>query len=328
MSQRATDLWRKEALDYGATAHRGQGHVLRIYSRWTPAMYWLVLLVVAGGLAYLILGKVPEYAEGPAVVWIERTFVTSSVGGIVEEVAVKFGDDVEADDVLVRFHDAEEAAELRQIKRAFELQLINMLRDPRDEAARQALANLRTQKELAEARLEQRCVRAPHAGVVGDVRIREGQHFDVGDVLVTLSPRNAAETQPSHPLLIALLPAHYLPLLEPGMELRFEPAGHRNVIVRAEVESFQHEALGPSEIRRYLGQTLADAVPVSGPVVLLHARLDTSVFEEEQQSYEHCHGMQGLAAVRVRTERIICALVPGLKSTAAKLKTFWGQGDG
>ena len=59
-------------------------------------------------------------------------------------------------------------------------------RAPGDGGLRQTVGSLRVQKERAAARLEERLIRAPHAGTVSDVRIRQGQALSAGDVVLSL----------------------------------------------------------------------------------------------------------------------------------------------
>jgi hypothetical protein len=74
------------------------------------------------------------------------------------------------------------------------------------------------------------------------------------------------------------------------------------------------EVVGPNEVRRYLGPEIGDAVQVDGPVVLLKARLPSPTFVAEGRTYRFHNGMHGTAEVEVRAEKILLALVPGLKA--------------
>jgi len=140
---------------------------------------------LAGGLTHATaMGAALIRAEG-------RREVTASAAGTVAVVDVRPGERVAAGRLLVRLHDASEGAELDRLDHEFELQLVKSLRDPADQTARQALTSLRAQKELAQARLDERSVRAQQDGIVSDVRIRPGQHLNPGDVILTLVPPDA-----------------------------------------------------------------------------------------------------------------------------------------
>src|SRR5207245_7200521 len=117
-------LFRREAIE-----HRGQagarGSLLRMSPAWTRYSYWLIVLVVAAAAVYAALGTIHEYAMGPALIRAEgRREVTARAAGTVAAVAVQPGQRVVAGELLMRFHDVEEAAELDRLDREFELQLV------------------------------------------------------------------------------------------------------------------------------------------------------------------------------------------------------------
>lgn len=302
------DLFREEALEHQRQAS-SRGSVLALSPGWVRAAYWLLLAMVVVGLLYIVLADVYEYAEGPAVIRIKgRTSLTALSAGTVTEIAVQPGQRVARGQVLIRFHDAQELAELGRIQREFELQLVNRLRDPADTTAGQALATLTAQRKLARARLDERTVRAPHRGLVGDVRVRPGQHVAPGDALLSL----AAEEAEAY--VIAMLPGQYRPQLKRGMLLRLELTGYERVFRELEVGVIGDEVVGPQEAKRYLGPEIADALAPTGPVVLLQAPLRSRTFSVKGQRYRYHDGMTGLARVRVRSDSVLVTLVPGLKA--------------
>jgi multidrug resistance efflux pump len=236
-----------------------------------------------------------------------RTDLTATADGTVTDVGVATGQTVEAGRLLVRFYGAREAAELSRIDHEMELQLINRLRDPSDKGAEQSLLSLRAQRELARANLAEREVRAPSAGVVSDIRVRPGQHIAPGQSLLSLVRGQ------EHPQVICLLPGEFRPLLKPGMPLRLEVQGYRYAYQHLVVETVGDEVVGPGEARRALGDEIADAVQVTGPVVRVTARLAGNTFESDGKVRRFHDGMWGTAEVRIRSERVLVALVPALK---------------
>jgi membrane fusion protein (multidrug efflux system) len=309
VGEEAVRLFRREALDHHTRGFGDQGDLLHISPAWTPWAFRVVVLVFVAAVAYSLLGSIHEYASGPAVVRVEgRSDVTAAVAGTVMAIEVGAEERVEAGQLLVRFYGAQEAAELERIRREFELGLINRLRNPADPSTERALGALQAQKRLAEARLEERSVRAPHGGIVSDLRVRAGQHLVPGEVILSLrgeSPQLA---------ILALLPGQYRPLLRPGMTLRFEPRGYRYAYQQLTIDRIDDEIVGPNEARRFLGAGIGDAVPLSGPVVFVHARLPDRTFESGGRSYEYHEGILGTAEARVRSERILTALLPGLEA--------------
>src|SRR5205823_7767774 len=173
-------LFRREAIEHRAQAG-SRGALLRMSPAWTRYSYWLVVIVVVGAGLYAALGTLHEYAMGPALIRAERRReVTARAAGTVSAMVVQPGQRVAAGELLMRFHDADEAAEADRLEREFNLQLIKMLRDPNDQAARQSLTSLRAQKERAATLLEERAIKAPISGLVSDVRIRPGPHLNAG----------------------------------------------------------------------------------------------------------------------------------------------------
>lgn len=301
-------LFRPEAVD--ALSRAGERpSLLRIAPTWTRWTFVIVLAACASALVYSFVGTIDEYAVGPALIRADgRREVTAAASGIVAMVDVRPGEHVTQGHLLIRLHDASESAEYDRLQHEFELQLVKSLRDPADQTARQSLTALRTQMELAQARLDERTIRAPEDGVVSDVRIRPGQHLNPGDIVLTLVPPDASFT------VIAMLPGNYRPVLRAGMALRLELDGYRYQYRRLVIDEIADEVVGPAEVKRYLGAEIADAVSVSGSVVLVQASLPTSTFDTEGRSVRYHDGMLAKAEARVRSERILVSLVPGLRA--------------
>jgi membrane fusion protein (multidrug efflux system) len=301
------DIFRREALERHRRPRR-EGDVLRLSPGWTRWGFGSLAIACAAALTYGVVGQVSEWATGPAVVRIEgKTDVTAEAAGIVASVEVQPGQRVAAGDLLVRFATAAEEAELARLDRELEAQLVKVLRDPRDSAARASLTGLRAQKQLAEATLARRLVRAPVAGVVSDVRIHAGRQLLPGEIILSLVGDEARFS------VIAMLPGHHRPLLRAGMPLRLELAGYRYAYQEVTIESVGDEVVGPAEVKRYLGQEIADTVAVSGPVILVKATLPSRAFRVEDRTYNYFDGMHGTAEARVREESVLVTFVPALK---------------
>ena len=309
LRERTTEVFREEALDHYVAAAAREGDWLRLSPRWTNATFWLLVGLVAAFLVYSLVGTVDEHSTGPAVVRLSgRTEVTASQEGLVTAVEVRPGDRVAAGQPLVRFQSAREAAELERIEHEWELQLVEHLRDLSAPAPSQALIALQAERDLARARLDERVVRAPRAGVVRDVRSRPDQRVVPGAILLSLT--GAA----SRPSLMALLPGEHRPLLRAGMPLTLELRGYGHAPQHLAITAIAEEVVGPEEARRLLGPEVAAAIPLDGPLVLVEARLPGATFEAGGERYELHDGMWGTAEVRVRSEPLLAALVPGLRA--------------
>jgi membrane fusion protein (multidrug efflux system) len=302
------EIFRKEALE-AQNEYRGAGDILRLSPAWTRWSYWLLLGVLIAGFVYSVIGTVGEYASGPAIVRVEgRSELTARAAGTVAEVLVQPGQRVEAGRMLVTFYSAQERAELVRINHEFELELMKLLQNPTDQSAKNTLIGLRAQRDQARAHVLERQVRAPAAGVVSDIRIRAGQHLEAGEGILSLVGDDAR----FH--VVAMLPGQYRPQLKVGARLKLELAGYAYAYQHLTIHSIGDEIVGPDEVRRFLGKEIADTVRLDGPVVLVEAELPVRAFTVDGRSYNFFDGMHAGAEVRVRTEPILVALVPALRS--------------
>ena len=318
LRERTIDLFREEAVDHYLSAGGREGDWLRISPRWMRATFWLLVALAAAALVYSLVGTIDEYATGPAVVRLAgRTQVTADQPGMVAAVLVQPGARVAAGAPLVRFASAREAAELRRLERQWELQLVDRLRDPADPGPAQSLIALQAELDLARARLAERVVRAPRSGVVSDVRCRPEQHVAAGEILLALADASGAA---AHPTLVAVLPGQHRPQLRPGLPLSLELRGFEHAPLGLAVEAVSAEVVDPDEARRLLGPEIAAAAPLTGPVVLVRARFPAATFQASGRRYALHDGMWGQAEVRVRSERLIVALVPGLRAALERLR--------
>jgi membrane fusion protein (multidrug efflux system) len=304
----APRLFRAEAVAYRAQAQVAS-HVLELSPRWTRWAYWLLLVVLVVAAVFSIVGKIHEYATGPAVIRLEgRRDVTARFAGTVATIDAQPGRRVAAGDVLVQLYEGQESAELDRVRKESEIQLVKLLRDPGDTLARAALASLRAQRELAEARLAERVVRAPQAGTISDVRIRPGQQLQPGDVLFSIVDADA----PCE--VVAMIPGHFRPQLAPGMSLRLELDGYRYAYRDVIIDAIGDEIVGPAELKRFLGPELADTMEVQGPTLLVQAHLPSNTFRARGQELHYYDGMRATAEVRIRAASLLVTLVPGLRS--------------
>ncbi len=297
-------------------AYRGRsqaGQVLRVSPRWVNSAYWLLICLGLTGLACAVFGQVREYASGPAVIRFgDRANLTALSGATISAVLVRPGETVTTGQVLVRFYSGPETAEFEQADREFQLELVNLLRDPSDQSARESMARLRSERDKRLAQLEGKVMRAPIDGTVSDVRIRPGQHLESGDPVMAILGSSPKRT------VIAVLPGNYRPLLRAGLPIRLQLTGYPYVHQNLKVSAIGDEIVGPGAIRRYLGGDIGDAVPLSGPAVLVYAELPTQGFVWDRREREYYDGMQGMVQVRVKTQSVLLALIPGLRDILAR----------
>lgn len=301
-------LFRAEALDERAR-WGDEGDVLRTDKRALTWAYRVLGGFAAFALLFVCIFDVHEYGTGAAVVRVDgRRAVTATHPGTVETVLVQPGQHVEAGAVLVRFYDAEERAQLARVATEFDLQIVRLLRDPNDAVAKTALTALKTQRDLAQAIVDEMTVRAPVAGTVSDVRVRPGQRLQAGEPVLALAPSDAEAS------LVCAIPGEYRPMLDRGMPVRFALDGYRYEYHDVVVDDVGQEVVGAAEVRRYLGPEVADALHLrEGSYVLVRGKIPAKSFVSDGRAYGFFDGLTGTADVRVRKEPIVFVLLPALK---------------
>lgn len=116
------------------------------------------------------------------------------------------------------------------------------------------------------------------------------------------------------PTMLALLPGHLRPLLHPGMALYVTLAGYPQATQQLTIDAIADELAGSAAVKQRLGAALADTIAVTEPVVLVQAHLTEPAFVVDGQPLRYFPGMQGKAAVRIRSERILFLLAPALRT--------------
>lgn len=297
--------FRTAALEYHRRPSEDEGRPLRVTPFWLDRVYRL--LMASGIAACALVAMVPagEYASGPAVVRLAaRSEVTAETTGIVGEILVAPGERVGAGQILARLEGSRQQAELDKLRRQFELLLVDRLREPRV-GSRPGLGAAHEEMRLAERSLQRLELRAPHAGVVGDVLLREGKAVEPGQLAFTvLSTSTRGE-----PTVIALLPGRYRPLLQVGMPMQIRWSGHRGARQELTIEHVSAGVVGPSEVRTIVGP-LATGFGETAGFALVQARLPATQFEASGRLYEVSDGLPGIAEVPVRRRRLGSLLLP------------------
>ena len=280
-----------------AVDRRGQteseGELVHYDRKWTQWAYVLIFIVALVVFAFCCVFSVNEYASGPAVVRVDgKRAVTAPAAGVIESFSIKPG---------------------QLVKAEYEQTLVRLMLDPSDTAAKTALSTLSARRDQAAARLAERRVKSPIPGVVSDVRIRPGQHIDSGEVLLGIAPTDANVS------IVAVVPGDYRPMLKASQDLRFSLDGYEYEYHDLTVESVGDGVVGPSEVKRFLGQEIFDSVHMTqGAKVLVTARLTSRTFTSEGETYAFFDGLTGTAEIRVREEPIIVTLLPFLKAVLTK----------
>jgi multidrug efflux pump subunit AcrA (membrane-fusion protein) len=303
-----SDMFRQEAIVH--LVRRGQrGDVVRVHPGWVRAAYWLVLGALAAAFTYAAIAQVHQYAEGAAVVqFTGRSELIAHEAGTIASLDAERGQHVERGQVLARLHDAEQVGQLKALETEFESKLVAYLESPADPAVKQALGQIRSQRDSARLGVEARTIRAPQAGIVKEVLVRDGQRVEPGTVVLSIVEATSAEGLK----VIAFLPGGERPRLRAHQPLRLTLPGYRGARIASEVRAIS-EVLGATEARaRFLGSRLGDSLPLTGTVVVVEARLGSATFEADGETFQLHDGMIGQAEVQMQSRSMLESLIPGL----------------
>lgn len=305
-----SDMFRQEAIMH--LVRRGQrGDVVRVHPGWVRAAYWLVLAALAAAVIYASLAHVHQYAEGAAIVqFTGRSELIAHEAGTIGSLDAVRGQRVAAGQVLARLHDAEQVGQLRTLETEFESKLVAYLQTPSDPAVKQALGQVRSQRDSARIGVEARTIRAPYAGVVQEVLVRNGQRVEPGTAVVTLVD-SAGGVEGLK--VIVFLPAGERPRMRAHQTIRLTLPGYRGAHLASEVRAIS-EVLGAAEARaRFLGNRLGDSLPVNGAVVVVEGRLPSATFKADNETFQLHDGMIGIAEVQMQSRSLLVSLIPGLQ---------------
>ena len=299
-------LFRREAVD--AQAMPRWGDVVRVSPGWLPWAYWMLVVLLAASVVFVIFGRVSTFSSGNFIIRSDaRTPINARTAGNVTSVEVISGQRVEVGTVIARLEDTDQRAAVARLEREFNTQLRNRMLDPSDAGAEAAVRAARNQLETARVALEERVIRATTVGIVGDVRVHPAQRVEPGNIVVSIVDNTKGL------VMIALLPGEDRPQLAPGMTVRLELAGYRYAYQSVVIDSVMSDVLAPNEARRMLGADVADSLPIRGPVTVVYARLPTTEFTSDGKTFDYHDGMHGTAEVRVRDEPIVFAIIPGTR---------------
>jgi hypothetical protein len=102
-----SDVFRREALEHKAGRRELEGDLLKTSPPWLRRLHWAMVAMLVTSLGYLVVGRVNEYASGPAVIRARaKVDVAAPNSGVIRSVDVVLGQRVASGDVLVQIEDA------------------------------------------------------------------------------------------------------------------------------------------------------------------------------------------------------------------------------
>jgi membrane fusion protein (multidrug efflux system) len=303
-------LYRGEALEAHRT--RGQeGQLVQLSPTWVKRAYPILVLTLLVAIGFAVFIKVPTYSTGTAVVMFEgSTSVTATASGTVDKVWVKDNEAVKQGDPLVRMNSPDEVAQLAASEREWRDAQVQFLFDQTDEQARKALGQAATSYKHALDRVEARTIRAPRAGVVANLHVKEGIAVQPGSYVMQITDEN------SEIEVLAFLPSKDSPRIREKMDLQLELDGYTKARVIGAITHVQPDAVSGTEAAKLGGEMLAESIAKelsAGTWITLRARLPSRTFKAEHNTYHYHHGMHAKVEVKIQSKPFLVTLVPGLQ---------------
>jgi HlyD family secretion protein len=305
LESEARSQYRPEALA-NQRQRGGAGALVHLSPRWLTFAYPAAVLTLLAASVFAFVARAPTYSSGVGIVSIEGFEVTSPGSATVASIRVQAGQPVRAGEELMRLVAQDERSAFDQSDREYSNALATLLFDGPDVATRSAVAAAATARQRARDKLDARILRSPADAVVGDVRAQVGAALALGDQVLTLL-RSDAE-----PTALVFLSGRDRPRLRPGQILEIELEGYTKIRERAIITEVGSEVIGPAEARRVLKQRNADAVPLSGAMVMVRARLPGRTFRAGDTWLHYHDGMPIRGEVKVESQPFIVTLFPSL----------------
>jgi multidrug efflux pump subunit AcrA (membrane-fusion protein) len=303
------EIFRAEALaEAERRASSTMGQPLRLTPFWLEVSFAVVVLMATAGVVFVLVVRVGDYAVGPGLVRSRsQVSISSRMSGVVSDVLVQPGQTVKKGQVLLGFERSNLLAQLQRLDSEIRNQILRTLTKPDDVSATTALATLYAQRDESQAHLDNLLVTSPVDGRVTEVPVLPGQTRDLGDVVVRLDREGGSF------FLVAAEQGELRPLLAVGQPLNVEFEGYPNFIYPLSLARLSDAVVGPDEVRRHLGRANSDTFVLEGPRVLIEADFPEAGFSHQGRWVPLVDGLTAKVSVRVRSQRLIVALIPALR---------------
>lgn len=300
-------LYRGEALE----AHRSRGNegvLVHLSPGWVRRTYPFLLLAIAVALVFCAFIKVPTYSTGQAVMVMDGTPITAGTTANVAKLHVKPGQRVLKGSLILKFQSQAERDELEVAQKEEDSYTSQYLFDQTDVENKKLLIQAAQKVEATKRRIELKTIRAPHEGVISDIRAKEGEQLTQGEAIATILPENADVT------VVTFLNAKDRPRLHEGMNMKVNLAGYTKAPETAKITEVGNDAVSPEAVQKFLGTTLAGSVKLApGSYVLVKAKMPTRTFKSQKETLYYHHGMQAKVDVLINEKPFLVTLIPALE---------------
>jgi hypothetical protein len=262
----------------------------------------LVIALVAG-----LVMRVPTYSSGFGIIKYPATPVVSQTAGNVDQVYVRAGEPVQIGDALLKLSSQKEDADVLQYRVEAENAIFTFLSDDQDEQAKKSVRSATAALTHAQAQQDQRIIRATANGTISDLYTDKGQPVQPGSQLMNIIKPG------TKPEVWAFVPATDRPRIKKeSMPLQVEIVGYHAKRAHLPISHISTEAIGATEVRRMLGQQLADAVKVAqeASYTLVKAKFQTDSIKVGKKLFELHDGMPTKVDIEIDSKPFLATVFP------------------
>ncbi|MEO8554343.1 MAG: HlyD family efflux transporter periplasmic adaptor subunit [Kofleriaceae bacterium] len=298
-------LYRPEALQY----HRkkgSEGVVTQLSPGWVRRAYPVLAISLTVALVAGIVLRVPTYSSGFGMIKYPSTPVVSQTSGNVDKMYVRAGDIVHVGQPLLKLSSQKEDADYLQYKVEAENAIFTFLADDQDDQAKKSVRSATAALAHSQAQQDQRVIRANADGRISDLHTGEGEPVQPGAQLMSIIKPGTL------PEVWAYLPATDRPRIKRTMDIQVEVTGFRAKRAHLPIKYISMEAVGAAEVRRELGQQLADAVKVApeSSYTLVRATFPIDTIKVGKKTFELHEGMATKVDIQIENRPFLSTVFP------------------
>jgi len=298
-------LYRPEALEY----HRkkgSEGGVAELSPRWVKRAYPILGISMLIALLFGIFLRVPTYTTGFGVIHYAGTPVTVQATGNIESIYVQPGDYVHVGDPVAKLASTKEDADWQQVNSESENALQTYLFDDQDDQARKSVKTTSAALTHAVSMQDFKIVRSSAEGRVSDIHAGIGKAMQMGEMMMTIIKPN------TRPEVWAYMPATDRPRIKSDMPLQVAVVGFNKKPAKLKIQSISNDAVGATEIRREVGQDLADTLKLAQDAnyILVKGEFEGDTIKVGKKEFTLHHGMSTKVEIKIESKPFLVTIFP------------------
>ena len=221
--------------------------------------------------------------------------MTVQATGNIESIYVQPGDYVHVGDPVAKLASTKEDADWQQVNSESENALQTYLFDDQDDQARKSVKTTSAALTHAVSMQDFKIVRSSAEGRVSDIHAGIGKAMQMGEMMMTIIKPN------TRPEVWAYMPATDRPRIKSDMPLQVAVVGFNS-----------NDAVGATEIRREVGQDLADTLKLAQDAnyILVKGEFEGDTIKVGKKEFTLHHGMSTKVEIKIESKPFLVTIFP------------------